>query len=157
MFSCKLYMTCQHMFVKQCSASDLLFHHILWQCEYHQLGLKIYQMEVGAPSIKKLATNLSKNRLLLEYRIFYMLWSKYSNTGILKCFVILSQLTETLSSCLCTEKKKTPSQLWFLMWHLIQPLNGTVGCPPAAAPLPLPRPAPLRENHTGCMSKITWQ
>lgn len=51
-------------------------------------------------------------------------------------------------SCPCAEKEETPSQLWFLMLHLIQPLNGTVGCPLAAVPLPPSSPcSPQAKPH----------
>lgn len=46
-----------------------------------------------------------------------------------------------------TKRKKTPSQLWFSMWRLIQPLNGSVGCSLAAIPLP-PHPVLLPSGKT---------
>lgn len=42
----QLYVTCQHMFVQRCSASDQLLHHISLQHEYPQRGLKIIRWKL---------------------------------------------------------------------------------------------------------------
>lgn len=56
---------------------------------------------------------------------------------------------QSLSSCLCNKEEETPSQLWFLMWHLIQPLKGTAGCPHTAVPpSPLPHPCSPPQGKT---------
>lgn len=92
---------------------------------------------------KKLATNPNKN-------IFHYSNEDYSvcfradtvMQGVLKCLLSFPSTLKACHHVPALRRRKTPSQLWFLMWHLIQPLKGTVGCPSTAVTLPPPRPAP---------------